>query len=138
MKSTVMALLFVALGVSSAWGQNAVPQDRFPLCQSVIGYTGPYNCPNGSKCGQYINFSVDTCNLDDCTMLVPYNVCCNAYPNYQVGGGCSMAEMKSPRVRRRILELAEENEILVPTCSGAYIPARIAFRQYHEARDARE
>ncbi len=36
--------------------------------------------------------------------------------------------MKDPRTRSRILELAEDNEILVPTCSGAYVPARIAFR----------
>jgi hypothetical protein len=31
-----------------------------------------------------------------------------------------------------MLELARNNEILVPTCSGAYIPARIAFRERKE------
>jgi len=47
-------------------------------------------------------------------------------------GGCTITEMKDPQVRSRILELAKDNEILVPTCSGAYIPAGIAFRQYLE------
>jgi hypothetical protein len=39
-----------------------------------------------------------------------------------------MADVRDPRVRPRILELAQESEILVPTCSGAYVPAGIAFR----------
>ena len=40
--------------------------------------------------------------------------------------------MKDPRTRTRILELAEENEILVPTCGGAYVPAEVALRQHKE------
>jgi hypothetical protein len=40
--------------------------------------------------------------------------------------------MKEPAIRLRVLELAEDSEILVPTCTGAYIPARIAFRGYKD------
>jgi hypothetical protein len=37
--------------------------------------------------------------------------------------------MKDPHVRSRLLALAEDNDILVPTRGGAYVPARIAFRE---------
>jgi hypothetical protein len=63
-------------------------------------------------------------------MLLPIAVCCGKYPTYIDSGAlCVITEMKEPHVRSRILELALENEILVPTCTGAYVPARTAFRK---------
>lgn len=44
-------------------------------------------------------------------------------------GSCAFTEMKDPHVRSRLLALAEDNDILVPTRGGAYVPARIAFRE---------
>jgi hypothetical protein len=62
-----------------------------------------------------------------CYFLVTTSYCCGTYPNYQAENFCLITEMKDPRVRSRILELSQEAEILVPTCHGAYVPARIAF-----------
>jgi hypothetical protein len=62
--------------------------------------------------------------------LVSY--CCGKYPINTPIDPCLFAEMKNPLVRARILELAEDIEILIPTCGGAYAPARIAFRDHKE------
>jgi hypothetical protein len=43
--------------------------------------------------------------------------------------------MRDPRARSRLLELAEENDLLIPTCSGSYVPAKIAFRQRKDKQD---
>ena len=62
-------------------------------------------------------------------MLVPNSFCCDKYHIPLPEDSCLFTEMKDPHARSRLLELAEENDILVPTCSGAYVPARIAFRE---------
>jgi hypothetical protein len=62
-------------------------------------------------------------------MLIPIFTCCGKFSNYVQGGFCLIAEMKDQRARSRILALAEDNEILVPTCNGAYVPAKIAFKE---------
>jgi hypothetical protein len=131
------ALLLMILGVPYLYGQqsqsSAHPLDLFPICEVLLGSTSGIRCPNRSSCGTYTTYQVAGSCEDyegPCSTLSPISTCCGAYQNYIAGGGCSVAEMRDPRVRSRILELAETNQILVPTCSGAYVPARAAFRQY--------
>lgn len=93
---------------------------------------GPYRCPNGSSCGSYVTASWEECNIDNeefCVIQETESFCCGKYqiPVYE-GDPCGLAEMKDPRARSRLLELAKDNEILVPTCRGAHLPAEIALR----------
>jgi len=74
----------------------------------------------------------EDCDIDNEGMrfvLVPTSFCCDKYHIPLPTDPCLFTEMRDPHVRSRLLELAEENDILVPTCSGAYVPARIAFRE---------
>jgi hypothetical protein len=68
-----------------------------------------------------------------CAVMNPVTICgrvgCKGYDVAEPGDDCLITELREPGVKSRILELAEADEILIPTCSGAYIPARIAFRQ---------
>jgi hypothetical protein len=128
MRKASWLLLFMVLSVVMAWGQIT------PRCVDVSGTFGPITCPSKASCGSYSNPIVKgECNDEDpCTVLTPISSCCGAYQNYQGGGPCLFTEMRSPSIRLQMLELARNNEILVPTCSGAYIPARIAFRERKE------
>jgi hypothetical protein len=137
MRRALWLLMFVALSVIAAFGQRSL--DSAPLyaegCGVVTSRFGPITCPNGAACGSYYTFQTDPCNIDNgafCAVLQPISTCCQKYHNYVPNGPCGFADliMHDPRVRSRILELAKDNEILIPTCSGAYIPARIAFREY--------
>jgi hypothetical protein len=117
--------VILAVGVASA--QRERGQD-VGACQSVDdGTFGPLRCPI-SSCGSYYTLQTEPCNVDnECDMLLPISVCCGKFPSYVQGGLCVITEMKDLRVRSRILELAMDNEILVPTCNGAYVPARVAL-----------
>jgi hypothetical protein len=105
-------------------------------CAVIDSKFGPLSCPNGSSCGSYYTLQTEECNIDneeDCEVLVPITVCCGKYATYEDGGdNCAFAKMKEPNVRSQLVELAKDNEILVPTCKGAYVPTRIAFREHKE------
>ncbi len=45
---------------------------------------------------------------------------------------CIITEMRNPDTKSRIFEFARANTILVPTCSCAYVPARIALREHRD------
>jgi hypothetical protein len=135
-----MVLVLVA-GMANAQLPNtrgSVPEEAGG-CKVIDGKFGPLQCPNGSSCGTYYTLQTEECNLDNepyCETLLPISVCCGRYGNYQdSGANCSLAKMKDPAVRSRLVELAKSNEILVPTCSGAYVPARIAFQQHKRIDD---
>ena len=38
--------------------------------------------------------------------------------------------MRNPLFRSKMRELAKNNDILVPTCSGVYVPVQVALRKY--------
>lgn len=105
-------------------------------CAAVDGTFGPLRCPNGSSCGTYSTLTTELCatdNEDYCDMLIAFPVCCGKYNALvDTGDPCLITELRDRRNRSRILELAIDDEILVPSCSGAYIPARIALREKRE------
>jgi hypothetical protein len=128
MKKIWLVLLIVMLSAVVASAQREHAQD-VGACVSVDGKFGPLRCPI-SSCGTYYTLQTEQCTEDnECDMLLPISTCCGKFPSYVQGGLCVITEMKDPRVRSHILELAKDNEILVPTCNGAYVPARLAFRQ---------
>jgi len=45
---------------------------------------------------------------------------------------CNFTDLKREPMRSRILELAKERDLIVPTCSGAYAPARMVLRPDEE------
>jgi uncharacterized protein (UPF0297 family) len=132
MKKNVMTLFILTVSAIAACAQNANPRPP-DVGACVVPHTnGPYRCPKTS-CGTYTTVTSDECNVDndiDCQMLLRVSNCCGQYFGYAAGGDpCVITEMRDPRKRARILELVEGNEILVPTCGGAYVPAKIALRE---------
>jgi hypothetical protein len=124
-KSVSSLLLFLILSITAASADTG-------LCALVDSKNGPYRCPIPG-CGQtYSTYTTEQCNSSSpCDAMFPVPICCGRLTSLQdLGSGtCLITEMRDDRFKSRILEFAEENEILVPTCSGAYVPARIAFRQ---------
>jgi hypothetical protein len=108
--------------------------------QHYTSMFGPINCPNGSSCGQYYTYQSEKCDGHNvCVPVNPITICsgvhnsCKGYDAAEPGDDyCLSAEMKEPGAKSRILELAKINQILVPTCSGAYVPAKAAFREKSE------
>jgi hypothetical protein len=128
MRKTWLSLLLVMLFAGIASAQSARRLD-VGACASVDSTFGPLRCPT-SSCGTYYTVQTEACTIDnECDLLLPISVCCGKFPNYVEGGTCLLAEIKDPRVKSRMLELAKDNQILVPTCNGAYVPARVAFRK---------
>lgn len=141
MKISSWVLVFTLLPLAAASGQrSAGPQSVKPPdsgCAVVDLYNGPYQCPNGSSCGTYYTVSSEACTIDNgesCVVLEPTSYCCGKYHIPLPMDSCLITEMKDPHARVRLLELAEENDILVPTCSGAYVPATVALRE-HKGKD---
>jgi hypothetical protein len=126
--SSVLLSLVAASGQQTS-GQGSVRSSDVS-CMSYPYANGPYQCPNGSSCGTYVTYSGLDCSVEfpSCNVLAPTSFCCGKFPINTPSDPCLFTEMRDPHVRSRLLELAADNDILVPTCSGAYVPARIAFR----------
>ena len=126
-------LLFVVLSAVVGWGQHS---GATPLigndCEAILSSSGPYRCPNKASCGSYHTIQTENCNEDNaeqCALLQSFATCCNTYFEYLPVDGCLFAEMRSTGVRSKLLELAREREILVPNCTGAYVPASTVFQE---------
>ncbi|HVN17561.1 MAG TPA: hypothetical protein VMU05_02285 [Dongiaceae bacterium] len=129
MQRSSWTLVFLLVAVALAYGQE-------DLCRHYTTMFGPIKCPNGSGCGQYYTYQFVKCDGHNlCEDVNPITTCsgvhnsCKGYDASEPGDNwCLSAEMKEPQARKRILELAQLNKILVPTCSGAYVPAKVAIR----------
>jgi len=106
-------------------------------CKNIDSSFGPITCPNNASCGSYHTYRTSDCNIEllGCVVLIPITVCCGAYNNYRIGDQCFFTKMRDPHFRSRIRELAKKNEILVPACSGGYVPVRFALRKYEGSED---
>jgi hypothetical protein len=117
-------LVFAALSSAPLWGQSD--------CGVVDTVNGPFRCPNGASCGTYYTPNFEQCDIDnedECEFWDPLAFCCARY-NLKLNPGdpCAFAKVKDPRARALLIELAEDNEILVPTCQGAYLPLEVVLR----------
>jgi len=134
MRSVWCVLLFCSVVVGSVSGQSR--RDAEGGCAAVGNTFGPLRCPNGSGCGTYSTVQTEVCTIDNeefCDLLIPVAVCCGKYPTLEdTGAQCLLAEFRDKQKRSQILELASEYDILVPTCVGAYVPAKIALREHME------
>ena len=91
---------------------------------------GPIRCPNSGCGARYYTTQIAKCvSAEACLYWVPSPVCCGQYSTLVDGGDCIITEFKDPKARSRIFQFAGNNDILVPTFSGAYVPARIALRE---------
>jgi hypothetical protein len=129
MKRTWLVLLLVTISAGVASAQRERSQDA-GACVSVDGTLSGITCPFPGCHETYSTLNTEACDgSNECDMLIPISTCCGKGGSYVVGGICLITEMKDPHVRTRILELARDTEILIPTCNGAYVPVRIAFGQ---------
>ena len=117
-------VMFVMASVVTAFSQDQT-------CGNVVGYTSG-RCPVPHCGATFTSLRIDgNCKADEeCESFTATTFCCGALTHYeQDGWDCFGTEMQNASVQKHLLELAKTNEVLVPTCHGAYVPARIAFRQ---------
>jgi hypothetical protein len=69
------------------------------------------------------------CTLDSCVNFDKDSIdCCGfAVTVWIPNGNCGIAELKDKKVRSQLLILARTTNILIPTCTGSYLPARIVL-----------
>jgi hypothetical protein len=131
MKNAGWFLLLVLLSPAAARADTGA-------CALVDAKNGPFRC-SVPACGEtYYTYQTEQCNISGpCDAMFPVSICCGRFDNFQdLGSGtCLFTEMRDKGFKAHIMELARENEILVPTCSGAYVPARVVFQQRDGAND---
>lgn len=120
--------------VATAAGGQSVSPD-YTGCANLIAVQ-PIRCPN-QGCGETHPAVVyePLCDPDSpylCIDLQYGTWCCGAYQNYVDTGDCIYAEVRHDPLKSRILELAKERDILVPTCGSAYVPAGLVLRAGRE------
>lgn len=131
-KSSAFCLLAVLLACCAQAQTPAGPTPQIMQgCSAFQSKLTGIRCPNAG-CGEtYTTYNSEACNIDNgafCTDFQPRFFCCNHFVINVPNGVCLFTKMREPRVRSRMLELSKKNTILVPTCTGAYIPARVAFK----------
>jgi hypothetical protein len=100
-------------------------------CKNVSGTISGIRCPYPG-CGETYSVLVDSeCNDGSpCNQLLPVSTCCGKGGSFMdTGDPCLITELRSPIRQQRIIELARDWQVLVPTCGGAYVPASIALRR---------
>jgi hypothetical protein len=140
MKTKHLLLLTLVIGLVGVAGAQQVveqPPDGGgggSLCRSLIGAADRV-CFNADGCVGIGSIPLlDSCNLDQsCYNWQSYNYDCGcdgaAVQGYIGVGYCMMAELKGPKARSEILELARREDILVPSCQGIYLPAQFILRE---------
>src|SRR5262245_31877862 len=112
-------LSFVAIG-SSAFAQNGTCGDG--------GLSTIYRCSSVGCRGAFRVTPVSSCaDLGNCAFwqYTPVECCGTTYSIFAWAGTCGVARLKDNELKL----LAERRNIMVPTCGGAYVPARIAAKQ---------
>lgn len=72
--------------------------------------------------------TLNECTLDSCFAFSRITArCCGIRFSYLLGGAgdCLIAQLKEPGVQAQVRLLAEKEDILIPTCSGGFVPASL-------------
>lgn len=72
--------------------------------------------------------TLNDCFLDGCYAFSRITGrCCGIRFSYLLGGAgdCLIAQLKEPEVQAQVRLLAEKEDILIPTCSGGFVPASL-------------
>jgi hypothetical protein len=115
------------------------------ICFSLLAFLSlsPLSRAQVTNCGSSLNInngacqtptcsdvfprtSLNDCNFSVCDMYVKTTTfCCSLRIRYfsGPGGPCLLANLKDPESRAKVRALAETEDILIPTCGGAYVPA---------------
>ena len=133
MAKKLVFFLFVCVGTCLSQSGPAVKPD-FAGCQTLEWYR-PWPCPNRPCSGSYPQYqSTPGCTVSGapyCVNMQPTTWCCGAYQSYYILDYCIFTDLQREPMRSRILELAKERDLIVPTC-GAYAPARMVLRPDEE------
>jgi hypothetical protein len=86
-------------------------------CTDVFPIVKLNRCLSSDNCYQYPRVSAPCCGV-----VVRY---------YDIGSPtlCFIAKLKAPKVRSGLRELAQTQEILVPTCDGVFLPSNVILEQ---------
>ncbi|SRR5581483_3878266 len=58
-----------------------------------------------------------------CCEWFPQMDCCGVWIEKVGDGVCHIAELRSPETRAQVLLAAEQSDLLLPDCNGAFVPA---------------
>lgn len=120
MKRVLVICLFLIVASAALLGQKCAQS----------GGALRARCSNAG-CGQiFTNYFTAGCDIDNvCWYFESVQVCCGAYANYApTGGTCGLAKYNEKELRSKLVQLSQNSELLVPNCSGAYVPARLVLR----------
>jgi hypothetical protein len=122
MKKLLWFFAFPALGTGLCVAQTST-------CKVINSPTYSY-CPNPGCHERFPRTPMSDCYLGEvCSYVKTQTFCCGAYQIQVYGGSnCIMTEYRDQKTSSKVLELARENEILIPSCSGALVPARLVLR----------
>ena len=85
------------------------------ICGGFVSLTLVSSCTDPSNCIFWEDTFVDCCNIPT-SVQVPI-------------GFCGVAWMKDTQLKKELTLLAEKENIMVPTCGGAYVPARRLLKE---------
>jgi hypothetical protein len=132
MKANFLGLLGILL-FAICLTEVAVAQNR-TCAESIDVYTAP--CANQFGCtGEYPLMSLNPCMFhgnSDCYAFVSTSMdCCYIGQNFWEYDphGCGWTKLKDTKIESELALLSETEEILIPSCSGAYIPFSPAKRE---------
>src|SRR5215472_794521 len=104
-----------------------VQAQRVPACGSSVTIDAG-QCQTETCSDIFPITTLNDCTLDSCFAFSRVTVrCCGITVRYLLGGTdfCLIAQLKAPEVQTQLRILAEKEDILIPTCSGGFVPASL-------------
>lgn len=122
MRQLLTACLFLVCVCSLAYCQSGT------CAVDIQGTVG--TCGNSAGCSDVypITWPGDACDFTgSCEYFVNTTTSCCGIQGYSYltdsGTTCEWAKFKDPKMRQDLIELAKTENILIPDCRGAYVPA---------------
>lgn len=121
MKKYIRLSLVISLGLRIASAQNGQCGDNSGLflraqcfsafCRGTVLVADFGGCTDPSTCTFWQENDVECCNVPT--------------PVWTPVGSCGIAFLKDRKTREQLALLSVDENILVPSCGGAYVPARV-------------
>lgn len=126
MKQSLLISILVLSVAGFAYGQSGV-------CAVNVTFD-VLTCGNSAGCSDVypVTWIGDPCDFTGaCEYFVNTTTSCCGIQGYSYltdsGTTCEWAKLKDPGIRKELLELTANEDILIPNCSGAYVPATAAL-----------
>lgn len=112
---------------------------------AVLSVSTVVQAQHVDPCGSSVTIDAMQCQVGTCSDIFPVTTlndcfldacyafsrvsgrCCGIPFSYLLGGAglCLIAQLKEPGVQAQVRLLAEKEDVLIPTCSGGFVPASL-------------